>query len=70
MLYNSLRCLNYPETVRTSGLYLPMLSTILWQLWIHYFNHGNDAAYPVSEETIEKIVSPILQVVSPNIPFD
>jgi hypothetical protein len=36
MLYDSLRFLKHPEAVKTSHIYIPIVSTILWQLWIQY----------------------------------
>jgi hypothetical protein len=74
MLYDSLRSLKHPRAVQSSSLYLPVISTILWQLWVSYFNHGTDTVFPVADETLDKlaykITSHITQLVHPNIPFD
>lgn len=74
ILYDSLRYLKLPASMKHSRIYLPIISTILWQLWNLYWQHGNDNELPLTIKTVDKmtprIVSHIEALLHPRIPFE
>ncbi|KAI8073578.1 hypothetical protein BDF21DRAFT_453820 [Thamnidium elegans] len=45
-IYESLRKLKIPPGIRNTKKYFSVLSTTIYQLWIIYWQHGNDNLVP------------------------
>ncbi|KAG0747128.1 hypothetical protein G6F57_009568 [Rhizopus arrhizus] len=62
-IYKSIRYLKVPPSIPKAKQYFSVLSTTLYQLWIIYWQHGNDNPYPYPlsqiETSLQRIVSHI-----------
>ncbi|KAI8073768.1 hypothetical protein BDF21DRAFT_475169 [Thamnidium elegans] len=59
-IYSSLRKLKVPKNISDSKKYFSVLSTTLYQLWIIYWQHGNDNLHPFSLSQVEPSLQRII----------
>ncbi|KAI9271129.1 hypothetical protein EDC94DRAFT_597265 [Helicostylum pulchrum] len=68
-IYKSIRHLKVPQGIRKAKKYFSTLSTTLHQLWIIYWQHGNDnlSTYPLSriESSFLRIITHIERLLHP-----